>query len=295
MKRFYVVVNPQGGAKKGLDILNRVKPIFEESGAELKVLETKYAGHAEEYANEMNYEGFDGFCAIGGDGTMHEVINGMLKRKDKHMLPIGLITGGTGNAFMHDLQCLDPVESVKRIIKGQLRLIDIAKVDASGELFYAFNIIGWGLVTDASSLAEKLRWLGDSRYDIAAVIEVIMSRKRIAKLILDDYEISEDFVFVIACNTVHTGKAMKIAPFAKLDDGKIDIVIVRKASRIQLLKLFPKLFTGEHVDSPLVEYKQVDSFSILPKETSSITIDGELIGLTPIHVQLQSQKINVLV
>ena len=151
------------------------------------------------------------------------------------------------------------------------------------------------MVTDASSLAEKLRWLGDSRYDIAAVIEVIMSRKRIAKLILDDYEINEDFVFVIACNTVHTGKAMKIAPFAKLDDGKIDIVIVRKASRIQLLKLFPKLFTGEHVDSPLVEYKQVDSFSILPKETSSITIDGELIGLTPIHVQLQSQKINVLV
>ena len=54
--------------------------------------------------------------------------------------------------------------------------------------------------------------------------------------------IIEDFVFIIACNTIHTGKAMKIAPLAKVDDGKIDIVIVRKASRVQLLKLFPKLF-----------------------------------------------------
>ncbi len=295
MKKFYLVVNPKGGAKKGLEILKKVRPIFENSGAQIDVLETEYAGHAEEYAKKMDYKGYDGFCAIGGDGTMHEVINGMLKREDEQMLPIGLITGGTGNAFMHDLECLDPIESAKRIVKGQLRPIDIARVDANGELFYAFNIIGWGMVTDATSLAEKLRWLGEARYNIGAIYEVIKSKKRISKLIIDNEEIIEDFVFIIACNTIHTGKAMKIAPLAKVDDGKIDIVIVRKASRIQLLKLFPKLFTGEHIDSPLVEYEQIESFSIVPEETSDITIDGELIGQTPINVQLESQKINVLV
>ena len=295
MKKFYLVVNPKGGAKKGLEILKKVRPIFENSGAQIDVLETEYAGHAEEYAKKMDYKGYDGFCAIGGDGTMHEVINGMLKREDEQMLPIGLITGGTGNAFMHDLECLDPIESAKRILKGQLRPIDIARVDANGELFYAFNIIGWGMVTDATSLAEKLRWLGEARYNIGAIYEVIKSKKRISKLIIDNEEIIEDFVFIIACNTIHTGKAMKIAPLAKVDDGKIDIVIVRKASRIQLLKLFPKLFTGEHIDSSLVEYDQIESFSIVPEETSDITIDGELIGQTPINVQLESQKINVLV
>jgi len=295
MKKFYLVVNPKGGAKKGLEILKKVRPIFENSGAQIDVLETEYAGHAEEYAKKMDYKGYDGFCAIGGDGTMHEVINGMLKREDEQMLPIGLITGGTGNAFMHDLECLDPIESVERIMKGHLRPIDIARVDANGQLFYAFNIIGWGMVTDATSLAEKLRWLGEARYNIGAIYEVIKSKKRISKLIIDNEEIIEDFVFIIACNTIHTGKAMKIAPLAKVDDGKIDIVIVRKASRIQLLKLFPKLFTGEHIDSSLVEYDQIESFSIVPEETSDITIDGELIGQTPINVQLESQKINVLV
>ncbi len=295
MKKFYLVVNPKGGAKKGLEILKKVRPIFENSGAQIDVLETEYAGHAEEYAKKMDYKGYDGFCAIGGDGTMHEVINGMLKREDGQMLPIGLITGGTGNAFMHDLECLDPIESVERIMKGHLRPVDIARVDANGQLFYAFNIIGWGMVTDATSLAEKLRWLGEARYNIGAIYEVIKSKKRISKLIIDNEEIIEDFVFIIACNTIHTGKAMKIAPLAKVDDGKIDIVIVRKASRVQLLKLFPKLFTGEHIDSPLVEYDQIECFSIVPEETSAITIDGELIGQTPINVQLESQKINVLV
>ena len=112
-------------------------------------------------------------------------------------------------------------------------------------------------------------------------------------MIIDNEEIIEDFVFIIACNTIHTGKAMKIAPLAKVD-GKIDIVIVRKASRVQLLKLFPKLFTGEHIDSPLVEYDQIEKFSIVPEETSDITIDGELIGQTPINVQLESQKLMYL-
>ena len=102
-------------------------------------------------------------------------------------------------------------------------------------------------------------------------------------------------MFVIACNTIHTGKAMRIAPKSKFDDGKIDLIIVRNTSRIELLKLFPKLFTGEHVKSKLVEYRQVQKFSIIPDENSSLNIDGELIGLTPVHVTMEPKRINVLV
>ena len=91
-----MVVNPHGGLKKGIGILDRVKPIFDEGGAELTILETEYAGHAREMAREKDFTGYDGFCAIGGDGTMHEVINGMLKRPDERKIPIGLVTGGTG-------------------------------------------------------------------------------------------------------------------------------------------------------------------------------------------------------
>ena len=295
MKKYYLIVNPAGGTKKGLKILEKVRPIFDKSGVHVDIIQTEYAGHANELANTLDLSGYHGLCAIGGDGTLFEMVNGMLKRKDSQNFPLGLITGGTGNAFMHDLNCLDPVEASERIIKGNLRSVDIAKVETPNNLYYSFNIIGWGLVADAGYLAEYFRLLGGLRYDVASILEVLRGKRRIARLILDEEVVDDDFVFVIACNTIHTGKAMRIAPNAKFDDGKIDLIIVRNASKTELLKLFPKLFTGEHVKSKLVECRQVQKFSIISDENSSLIIDGELIGSTPVHVTMEPKKINVLV
>ena len=89
------------------------------------------------------------------------------------MIPIGLITGGTGNAFMHDLNCLDPIEAVQRILTNQVRKIDIFKAETKERTFYGFNIIGWGMPTDINLLAEKMRWLGGQRYNIASILEVL--------------------------------------------------------------------------------------------------------------------------
>ena len=295
MKKYYLLVNPKGGHKRGLEIYEKVKHIFSSAGANITVLQTEYAGHAFDFAKTLDFVGYDGLCAIGGDGTMYELINGMLKRDDNHKIPIGLITGGTGNSFMYDVDCLDPVDAAKRIVQHKLRPLDIAKVNANGELFYSFNIIGWGLATDAGKLAEKLRWLGGVRYDVASIIEVLKGKDRIATLTLDEEVIKENFIFIIGCNTIHTGKAMKMAPLAQLNDGKIDLIIVRKTSRINLLKLFPKLFSGDHIKSPLVEYRQVQNFSISLEETNDLTIDGEIIGTTPLNVQMVPKMVNVLV
>lgn len=295
MKKYYLLVNPKGGHKRGLEIYEKVKHIFSSAGTNITVLHTEYAGHAFDFANTLDFVGYDGLCAIGGDGTMYELINGMLKRDDNHKIPIGLITGGTGNSFMYDVDCLDPIDAAKRIVQHNLRPLDIAKVNANGKLFYSFNIIGWGLATDAGKLAEKLRWLGGVRYDVASIIEVLKGKDRIATLTLDEEVIKENFIFIIGCNTIHTGKAMKMAPLAQLNDGKIDLIIVRKTSRINLLKLFPKLFSGDHIKSPLVEYRQVQNFSISLEETNDLTIDGEIIGMTPLSVKMIPKMVNVLV
>ena len=150
MKKYYLIVNPAGGTKKGLKILEKVRPIFDKSGVHVDIIQTEYAGHANELANTLDLSGYSGLCAIGGDGTLFEMVNGMLKRKDSQTFPLGLITGGTGNAFMHDLNCLDPVEASERIIKGNLRSVDIAKVETPNNLYYSFNIIGCLLYTSPS-------------------------------------------------------------------------------------------------------------------------------------------------
>jgi YegS/Rv2252/BmrU family lipid kinase len=295
MSKYYLVVNPHGGNKKGLSILEKVKPIFKEAGAEIEIKETRYAGHARTMANTLDFGGFDGFCAIGGDGTMHEIVNGMLSRDDKKKIPIGLITGGTGNSFMHDLDCLDPLVAAKRIVTGRLRDVDIAEVDAAGEKIYAFNIVGWGLPTDINLLAEKMRWLGGQRYNAASILEVIKNTVRLAKISIDGQNIAGDYGFILGCNTIHTGNAMKMAPLAQIDDGLIDLLVVRKAGRMKLLKLFTKIFKGGHVGDPAVVYYQVKEFSIVPMENHMLNIDGELVGNTPIHVKMLPREISVLV
>ena len=293
--KYHLIINPHGGLKSGEHIFKKVKPLFLEANAELNVIKTEYAGHAREIAREISIEGIAGLCSIGGDGTMHELINGLMERSDNKMIPIGLISGGTGNSFMHDLNCLDPIEAVQRILTNQVRKIDIFKAETKERTFYGFNIIGWGMPTDINLLAEKMRWLGGQRYNIASILEVLKYKSRLARIEIEGKMIDADFGFVIGCNTIHTGKGMKMAPHAKLDDGLLDLIIVKKAGRIKFLKMFPKIFTGKHIEDPIVEYQQVKKFCIYPERKNILNIDGELLGETPVVVEVIPKKIEVLV
>tara|TARA_A100000164_G_scaffold208797_1_gene185099 strand:- start:3900 stop:4787 length:888 start_codon:yes stop_codon:yes gene_type:complete len=295
MKNLFMIVNPHGGLKKGLRILDKIKPIFNKKNIKLEILETKYAGHAQKFSNELDFSGYDGICAIGGDGTMHEIINGILKRKDQKKLPIGLITGGTGNAFMHDLDCLNPEHAAKRIAKGFKRSIDVVKVQNKNDVIYAFNIVSWGMSTDISKLAEKLRIFGEQRYNMAAFIEILKNKRRLVKIIIEGNTYVGDYALILACNTIHTGKAMKVAPLAQLNDGMVDLIIARKSSRFHLLRLFPKLFSGDHIADQIVDYRQVKKFSIEPIVNCELGIDGEILGNTPINAEVLSSAIQVLV
>ena len=89
--KFILTVNPHGGTKQGPLLLKKVKPIFDAAGAELFIIETTFAGHAQELANQLELSDYDGFIGIGGDGTLHEITNGMLSRQDGQKISIGII------------------------------------------------------------------------------------------------------------------------------------------------------------------------------------------------------------
>jgi len=285
--KFIITVNPHGGKKLGPRLLNRVKPLFEAKGIELFVVETTFAGHAKELANQLNITEYDGFIGIGGDGTLHEIINGMLSRHDGRKIPIGIIPGGSGNSYMHDLQLTDPLKAAKAIINGKTRSLDTAKVEVNHIIKYSNNMIGWGLVTDVGNQAEHFRWLGTNRYTILSVVEVLRHKSRPATLIMDDKKIEDEFIFIIACNSIHVGKGMKMAPKARLDDGLIDLIVIRSGvSRTRLLQVLPKLFDGSHINEPELEYYQTSQFSLIPETDEILNIDGEIMGSTPIQVNV---------
>lgn len=295
MKDYFFVVNPVSGSHKGVEIYESIKYQFEKRGIICHARITDYENHAYELTNTFNIKSFDAIIAIGGDGTMHEVINGMMDRGDKKTLPIGLIPGGTGNSYMHDQDCLDPLMAAEIILNNNITTIDLGLVRQKIKDFYAFNVLGWGLPVSINLLAEKMRWLGGQRYNVASILEIFRKPTWQVKMIIDDEVIEGKYCFVLACNTKHSGNGMKVAPHAKLNDGKTDLLIVKSPSRFELIKLFGKIFSGEHIHEKAIEYRQVSSFELISKAESILNVDGQNMGMTPFKLEILKDKLEVFI
>ena len=249
---FTVVVNPRSGTRRSLATLDEIKPIFAAAGAELHVHVTTHAGHAAELAKTLDLDGCDGFCLIGGDGTLHEVVGGLMQRETPMAVPIGIIPGGTGDSVAQHFDCLDPAEAARRVVAGHTQPLDAVRVQMGGEVAHCVNIAGWGAMVDINRTAERLRVLGPPRYAMAALAHIVRAKRRRARLVLDGQVLEDRFLLVAVCNTQYTGKGMRLAPMADSADGKLDVVLVRQATRLQMLQLFRRVFAGSHLSLPCV-------------------------------------------
>ena len=217
----------------------------------------------------------------------------MIERGESASLPLGVIPAGTGNDVARQLGVSGPLEAARRIVAGRTRPFDAAKVEAGGKIDYCAALVGWVGVADINCAAERLRMLGPPRYAIAALGHILFAKPRRARLVLDNRIVDDDFLLVVACNTAFSGSGMRPAPCAKVDDGKLDVVIVRRASRWQMLRLFTRVFDGSHVGMPCVEYHQVRSLSILSDERRPLDLDGEIKGTTPVSIQTISGAVQM--
>ncbi|MBK15728.1 MAG: hypothetical protein CL770_03460 [Chloroflexi bacterium] len=294
--RFLVIVNPKSGKQKGLSIVDKIRPIFESNGISLSILETKYQGEAKETLQTMDFNSIRAILVVGGDGTLNEVVNGMLNRRDNLKLPIGIIPAGSGNSFSADLKMFDPIQAANNICAFNTKFVDVLELEMEHEMNFAINLVGWGLVKDVGLRAEKLRWLGPIRYTLSAIIEIFLNQGQRSELIINGKKFFGTYTFIIGCNSIHVGNGMKMAPNAKLNDGLLDLVIVEgNISKSRLLSVMPQLFKGTHVREKEVEYLQVKSFSIYPSYDELLNIDGEMLGTTPIKVTVQPRAIEIFV
>ena len=293
MKKLIIIFNLNSGPSPSQKTLDLIVPILKRNNFDLNIITSQYPGHEKVIANTVDLYDVSGICIIGGDGTINQVVNGMFLREDNIKLPLGIIPAGTGNSFMHDIGVLDPEEAVKNIIKEKIKFIDIAKIKMKKETVFSINIIGWGLVTDINISAEKFRWLGSQRYNLTTLLHVLTNKKRKAKLFINGEELNQKFSFIIACNTIHTGKGMKIAPKAKLDDGLLDLIVVPETQIFKLLTMFPKIFDGSHLGHEVLQYYQVKEFSLKPSINESLNLDGEVYGKTPIDVSVIKHGLSI--
>lgn len=294
MKKLLAVVNPKAGARSGLAVLERARPVLERGGWSLLIRQTERAGHAIELAHQAATAGSaDAIAAVGGDGTLHEVVNGLAGLAPKQRLPVVPIPAGSGNSLSSDLGTGDPLQAVARLVAGARRAIDLCRLDLDGRTLWSINVIGWGAVVRINQRAERLRWAVGARYTLAAALEIFKPDLGDAGASVNG-ESPRDWLFGTASISQHTGKGMRIAPRARLDDGKVDLVRIRRGPRLQLAKLLSAIFDGQHADSALVDYAQVERFELEFPEASQLLVDGELVSARRIAVTVVPRALELL-
>jgi len=280
--RLLLVFNPHAGAGRAAQLLSGVRSALE-SFAALDVLKTGGAGDATRQVAKADLSMYDGLIAAGGDGTLFEVLNGLYLHDKAQRIPLGLVPVGTGNAFSRDLGLLpgDWGKAVGLIRAGRLRQVDVGRVEMPSETWYFLNIVGAGLPVDAMNLAAKLKFLGNSAYTMAALWRVIKLKSYPLSIEIDGKTINQDSIFLEISNTRYTGTSFLMAPDAVLDDGLLDVTLLRRSSRLRLLRLFPTIYKGHHVRYAEIQTCKAQEIRITAPENLVLAPDGEIKGCTP--------------
>lgn len=189
-RNLHILINPKSGKKKAQSIFKEVSLVWEKSNINLTVTETKNPQHAQEIIQAIATEKLDGIVVIGGDGTIHEVINGLMKRSDWEqaiLTPIGVIPAGTGNGLCKTILDLsgepyDPISAAFLIAKGKIRPLDLILTEQKNRQYYGFLSLSWAFISDVDIESDKLRYLGSLKNDIYALIRMLSLRTYKGKL-----------------------------------------------------------------------------------------------------------------
>ena len=294
LRRVILITNPKGGVGNNAALATEAESFLRSNQIQTEVHFTEHSGHALEIVERVECREGDAICGIGGDGTMHELVNGLMRREPEARVPLTLLPGGTGNSFLRDLDCLDPAKVLSRMVDQTSRRIDLFRVTIGNTKRYGFNIVGWGLMSSANQLAESMRWLGRRRYDVAALVHLFINRRYRATLDVDGETIEDEFTLLAASNTIHTGEGMMLAPKAALDDGKLDLLYLKKSTRRDMLRMFAKLGKGQHLGASGIHYQQVDALTLTTNSKLPINVDGELIESGSFSVRVLPAALEVL-
>jgi diacylglycerol kinase (ATP) len=226
----------------------------------------------------------DLIVACGGDGTLCEVLNGMSASDT----PVSFIPAGTGNDFVRTLGLpTTPCEAARQIVQGRSRRLDLMRLAEPS--MAAINIIGIGFdAAVAARMNRQTRFGGGAlSYLCAVMMELARMRPARLRLRVDEETWEGEALLVAIANAQTYGGGMRIAPEACVDDGLLDVVIVEPLSRLEFLKLLPRVFKGTHVQHPAVFCRRGREIVVESDVPVPVMVDGDLRAATPLRVTVE--------
>lgn len=289
-RRLYVLIlaiNPVSGRGHARKKALIAKNYFDDLGIRV----TQVEGHSledfrDKLIEKLDHETITGVVAFGGDGFIHEILQHIVPRE----IALGVIPCGTGNDFARSIGVfrLSLTEQIKLIAQSDIRSIDLGRV---GERWFA-AILSSGFDALVNERANLMQWpKGRMRYNIAMIEKIIQLRAHSYRIRLDRDHIDVEATLVTVANGPSYGGGMNVCPDAELTDGLFDVMVLGKVSRTELLKVFPKVYSGRHVGHPAVTFYRCREIEIIGSGSSFA--DGEPISILPLSAECVGSALKV--
>ena len=282
-----LAINPVSGRGHARKRAIFAKEYFKDYGVLVALVEgSSLNDFREKLIYELDRGSISGVVAFGGDGFIHEIIQHVVPRE----IPLGVIPCGTGNDFARSIGIyrLSLTQQLALIVQSESRSIDLGQV---GSTWFA-AILSSGFDTLVNERANLMKWpKGRMRYNIAMIEKIIALRTHSYRMRLDVKSVDVEATMVTVANGPSYGGGMKVCPDAALTDGLFDVMVLGKVSRIELLKVFPKVYSGRHVGHPAVTFYRCREIEIIGSGASFA--DGEPISSLPLTAECVSSAVKV--
>jgi YegS/Rv2252/BmrU family lipid kinase len=278
-----VILNPASGAGKTLKLVPRVMEALRAQGRPFDLHLTSRPGEGTDVARQFALDGAAVVIAVGGDGTIHEVANGLLA--SGRDVPLGLVPSGHGSDFVRTAGIPKSVEeAVARACGGTTRRIDVGLATFDdGTARHFLNVAGLGFDAEVAQRVLKTRLPGSTLPYLVAVAGALARYQNIAiDAEADGEAISEIAVFVVVANARYFAGGLQIAPMAAVDDGLLDFAVIGDFAKVELLRQVPSVYRGRHVNHPKFFHRRAKSIRIETAQPARIQVDGELAGSAPV-------------
>lgn len=282
-ERFFAIVNPAAGGGKSARLAGTAMARLREKNLKIDVIASAGPGHAGDLAREAYGQGYRQFLAVGGDGTAHEILNGIFSsHANPERIALGFLPLGTGNSFLRDFTSEGADASIVALRENRKRPVDLIRLThATGEV-YSFNILSLGFTADVGAITNRMfKSLGHLGYLLGVVVRVVQLKRRSFALRCDNETAWDDrrSLFLTFNNSKYTGGTMLIAPQADPSDGFIEFVRWGPIGRFGLLRMLPRLYDGTHVEHPLAQRRAVRHVEFDIPVPVDVLIDGEIFSL----------------
>ncbi|MBT3168585.1 MAG: diacylglycerol kinase family lipid kinase [Candidatus Cloacimonetes bacterium] len=273
-KKWLFIVNAAAGRGKTGKKINRLVEVLRKHNLDYEIELTKTPKHATELTIDAIKKGYRKIAAVGGDGTINEIVNGIMSSEKQAEITFAIIPEGGGNDFAKNFHIPQNIEKAVQLLEAnRIKIVDVGKFDDT----YFINSLGVGFDAKAAINASKIKYLnGLLRYYSAILITLFTNKPYKLKMRLDGEEISDELLMFSVGNGRFCGGGFQVTPAAIADDGLLDVCMIKFINRRRIMKLLPTVIPGKHLDYAEVSTKLVKSIEITSENDLPLYYDGEI-------------------